>query len=103
MPPVGLAVRVPGRSAPRVLRVHPAAEAVVHPVLDGFDRGAARAILRVACERADPGPAFAAAVVEVAAHTAELVADMRGQAVAGRSEERAAASDGGPERSVGDE
>src|SRR5437773_2121025 len=58
--------------------IHAATKAVVDAILDGLDHPAARAILRITREYADPRPIFTAAFVEMAARAAELV---------GRSEE----------------
>src|SRR5205807_3239180 len=77
--------------------VHAAAEAVVHTVLDGLDRPAARAVDRIAGERADPRADGPATLVEVAAHAPQPVADMSGEAVARGGDQRASPADRDPQ------
>src|SRR5205823_11756526 len=73
------------------------------PVLERFDGGAAGPVLRVAREHAHPGAVRAAAPVQMTAHTPQPVADVRRQAFRRRHEQRATASDGHAERTVGNE
>src|SRR5207247_1705590 len=84
--------------------VHAAPEAVVHAVLNRFDRRAAGAVLRVARVDAHPrAHRVAAARVEVTADATQVVADVTRQAVAGGKEEGATTLDRGAERAGGDQ
>src|SRR5438874_3874545 len=85
------------------LAVHAAPEAVVDPVRERFDCGAAGPVLRVAREHAHPGAARAAAGVQMTARTPQPVADVRRQALRRRHEQRATAPDGDAQRTAGNE
>src|SRR2546425_9832313 len=81
------------------LPVHAAPETIIDSVFDGLDRGAARAVLRVARVYAHPRAGrLAAALVEMAAHAAQAVADVARKAVPRRDEQGAAAADRSTER-----
>src|ERR1051325_10230465 len=110
-PHTGGATAVPSPAAPWHLTQlvaytrAPAAVSAVRaaPFASRLDHGAACPVLRVAREYADPGAARAAAGIQVTAHAPQLVADVPGQALGRRDEQRATAPNRHAERTVGDE
>src|SRR5207248_10303112 len=83
--------------------IHAAPKAVVYAVLDGFHRTAARPILRVSHEHTDPGAVLATAVIQMTAHTSELVADVCWNTVSRGGQQGATAAEGSAQRPSGDE